>query len=126
MGDTITFTYVPMRNMFFIISSAAYLESVILNKIENDVSIVKIFNMLNLLSQSSKDDEESISIRKEDIIRESDDQFVRYVIDHFNSGKGNSILSKYVYRYDADSTCYQKLKEMMEEDPIDYSIIDNY
>jgi 7-cyano-7-deazaguanine synthase len=34
IGKTIPFTYVPMRNSFFIICSTAYLESLILNKIE--------------------------------------------------------------------------------------------
>ena len=34
LGEIIPFTYVPMRNSFFIICNAAYLESIILNKIE--------------------------------------------------------------------------------------------
>jgi 7-cyano-7-deazaguanine synthase len=34
IGETIPFTYVPMRNTFFVICNAAYLESVILKKIE--------------------------------------------------------------------------------------------
>lgn len=34
LGEEIPFTYVPLRNSFFLVCCAAYLESVILNKIE--------------------------------------------------------------------------------------------
>ena len=91
------------------------------NKIENNVSIVKLFN---ILSKASSSDDESITYRKEDVIKESDHKFCQYVMDYFTSGKGNSFISNYLYRFDADSTCYSKIKVMMEEDPIDYSAID--
>ena len=34
LGEQVPFTYVPMRNSFFLICCAAYLESIVLNKIE--------------------------------------------------------------------------------------------
>lgn len=106
------------------INRLLYQDLEFLHKVENQHQLQQFLDILKMYADNEKGRDDKISATSDLTQGNSDSLFCHYALDYFSNISFEYLIPRYVIRFDANASCYLKIKNIMREEPIQFSAID--